>query len=300
MSSETAHLEPFAAAVRDEIWIGGRLTERRLSWGTASFDGETLVATDAADERLLERCNAAFDALAGRIPEDARVRLIAEATSDGVAAHAIIARGPLSVVTTPGRMERDLELLASLDASSGSSDVPVDGPFVWLNGSAAVLLHEAAGHPAEYGHRPLQWPRWLQVTDQGADLLRGDHPPRWRRASFRDLPMRRMSDLLVEQRGAPFDLPPRRVEILLVDSGRYEPLTEEVTVRVSAAVLRDGPAEVRLAPFEIRRPRQAVARALRGADGEAVRYPGVVCSREGQELIVGSSAPAVLTDFTDA
>jgi hypothetical protein len=41
--------------------------------------------------------------------------------------------------------------------------------------------------------------------------------------------------------------------------------------------------------------RQAIARALIGAEGHPQRYPGVICSREGQELFVASHAPVLLT-----
>ena len=50
-----------------------------------------------------------------------------------------------------------------------------------------------------------------------------------------------------------------------------------------------------LAPFQIRVPRERVARAIVGASGEPLRYPGVVCAREGQELVVGSFAPLMIT-----
>jgi hypothetical protein len=35
--------------------------------------------------------------------------------------------------------------------------------------------------------------------------------------------------------------------------------------------------------------------ALIGATGDPIRYPGVICSREGQEIFVGSHAPVMLT-----
>ena len=83
------------------------------------------------------------------------------------------------------------------------------------------------------------------------------------------------------------------IEILLVAGGEYEPLTETVTLRICAANYEGR----RLPPFDIRESREAVARAIVAAEGEPVRYPGVVCSREGQELVVGSFAPVMLTVF---
>jgi hypothetical protein len=50
-----------------------------------------------------------------------------------------------------------------------------------------------------------------------------------------------------------------------------------------------------LAPFDIRVPRDRIARAIACATGEPLRYPGVVCAREGQEVVVGSFAPLMIT-----
>ena len=38
-----------------------------------------------------------------------------------------------------------------------------------------------------------------------------------------------MTTLTASQHHAPFELPERRIEVLLVDGGAYEPLTETVT-----------------------------------------------------------------------
>jgi hypothetical protein len=54
----------------------------------------------------------------------------------------------------------------------------------------------------------------------------------------------------------------------------------------------------RVRPFALHVTRAGVARGLRGAYGRPIRYPGVVCSREGQEVVVGCSAPLLLTEFT--
>jgi hypothetical protein len=106
-----------------------------------------------------------------------------------------------------------------------------------------------------------------------------------------------MVELVARQSGAPFTLPSPRMEVLLVGGGAYEPLTGEVTLHIAAAdVVEDGSVR-RLPPFEILETRDSVARALTGAAGEPVRYPGVVCSTEGQELVVGSSAPIMITAF---
>ena len=284
----------FRTAVRDELWLRGRLAESRLSHGRAIDDERGIVASDARDDALLSACEREMTRLRESARGfDARVRMVAEARrEDGaeeVSATMTVAVAGLSVVTTPEHAARDYELLRTV-ASVAPEGEAIDYrgiPLVWRHGSAAVLLHEAAGHAAEHDHGAADWPRWLSI----------DIPLRMRRATFRDVPLRRMSRVAARQEGAPFELPRRRIEVLLVGGGSYEPLTELVTVRVAAADLVDGESVRRLPPFEIRESRDAVARALAGAEGDPLRYPGVICSREGQELVVGSSAPVVITVF---
>jgi hypothetical protein len=283
-------------ATRDELWSRGRLFEHRLSHGIAFEDERGIVATDERDDALVATCDAAMERLHAHVLDDARVRLVAEATDEGVTSTMTIRIGALSIVTTPEHVEHDVALLR---AAVFADARPVDAtlPIVWLHGSASVLLHEAVGHAAEHGHAPLAWPSWLRVEDEGADLLRGEPPSRLRRATFRDVPLRRMTNLIASQEQAPFAWPEERIEVLLVDGGAYEPLTETVTLHFAAARHVRGERVTPAAPFTIERSRAEVARALRGATGAPLRYPGVICSREGQELVVGSHAPIVLTVF---
>jgi hypothetical protein len=90
-------------------------------------------------------------------------------------------------------------------------------------------------------------------------------------------------------------MPSHRIEVHLVSSGAYEPLTETVTIRASIADLVEDGRRRRLPSFTFHATRQQIARALAGASGNARRYPGVICSREGQELLVGSYAPMLVT-----
>lgn len=279
---------PFAIATRDELWIHGRLVERRLAHGEAIEDERGIRAVDTADALLIAACDTAMDELRACVTPDARVRLVAEACGAELTKTIVVTLAGLSVVTTPEHIAGDVALLRSASASLPIDEsYPRDMPLLWKHGSAAVLLHEAAGHPLEHGQAPLDLPSWLTI----------DVPLRQRRASFKDVPLLRMTDVVARQTNAPFVLPARRIEILLVDGGSYDPLTELVTVRVAAAQLVDSDDVRALAPFTIQEQRATIARSIVGAAGEPIRYPGVICSREGQELVVGSHAPLMLTEF---
>jgi hypothetical protein len=193
-----------------------------------------------------------------------------------------IAIDGISIVTDLDHIDEDLANLRRLLALPKTHDPrPTTNAIVWSNGSASVLLHEAVGHAAEHEHETIAWPSWLRV----------DAPLRLRRASFRDVPLLRMTTLTATQNDAPFDVPEDSVEIHLLAGGAYEPLTETITLDVAVATHRGA----RCAPFTITKTRREVAASLAGARGGPLRYPGVICSREGQELVVGSYAPLVFT-----
>ena len=256
----------FSIAAIDELWLRGTLAERRLTHGRAEQVGNEIVATDARDDVLVAACERAIVALRAAMPGDAeRVRLVAR---NGEATMTIEMNG-ISIVTTPEHVEADMQLLRQPPVPRPLSPVPI----LWHNGSAAVLLHEAIGHPAELDVAPVAWPAWLRV----------DCPISLRRASFSDVPLRRMTRLVASQNGAPFELPSPRIDVHLVRGGAYDPLTDIVTIDVAV------PA------FTIRATRAQIAAAIAGALGEPIRYPGVVCSREGQELVVDSFAPLLVT-----
>ena len=266
----------FSIAAIDELWIRGKLAERRLMHGWAEERGDEIVATDARDEALVDACERAILQLRAVMPSDARVRLVARSDSEPTMTVEI---NGISIVTTPEFVAEDMQLLEGPSpraAGRGWREAPGEGrnlPILWHNGSAAVLLHEAIGHPAELDVPPIAWPAWLRV----------DCPMAMRRASFSDVPLRRMTRVVVSQEDAPFELPERRIDVQLVRGGAYDPLTDIVTI------------DVAVPQFTIRATRAEIAAALLGAQGEPLRYPGVVCSREGQELVVGSFAPLLVT-----
>jgi hypothetical protein len=275
----------FSVATRDELWINGRVFERRLAHGEAVHDERGIHANDAADPALIAACDAAIDELRAFIAPDARTRLVAEANSaEGVTKTIVVAIGNRSVVTTPDHFADDVALLRSVVEGDAK---PRNLPFLWKHGTAAVLLHEAVGHPLEHEQPPVELPPWLTI----------DVPLTLRRASFKDVPLLRMTNVIARQHDAPFTMPTERIEIVLVDGGAYDPLTELVTLRIAAAHLVEGENVRALAPFAIRQTRQAIVRAIVGASGEPLRYPGVICSREGQELVVGSHAPLMLMEL---
>ena len=80
--------------------------------------------------------------------------------------------------------------------------------------------------------------------------------------------------------------PTHFVEVFLVAGGSYDPLTDVVTIDVAVSTA---------GAFTIRKSRAEIAASIAGASGEPIRYPGVICSREGQELAVGSFAPVMIT-----
>jgi hypothetical protein len=276
-------LSEWALASIDESWVGGARAQSRVIHGRARISGRQIVADDARDDALLARSEHAADALRAIAREltAARVRLVTRAATDGDTATMSVTIGGVSLVTDAQHAAADVALLRRFTSMPIAGEAPRDRPLVWRNGSAAVLLHEAIGHANEHGHLPAGWPAWLQV----------DAPLAMRRASFADVPLLRMSTLTAWQRDAPFAAPHDAIDIQLVAGGRYEPLTETVTIHVAVATLGDR----RLAPFTLEWPRAAVALSVAGATGGPIRYPGVVCSREGQELFVASFAPVMVT-----
>ncbi len=292
----------FAIVTRDETQH-----ESRLIHGLAERRGAVIEARDDCDEELRALCELEWNRLRnalGRIREGRWRCVVSASRQDGaVSTTSTISVNllDLSIVTTPPHLGSDYEMLIELASVPPTADAHVrELPLVWRNGSGAVLLHEAAGHAAEHGHAPAGWPSWLRVLDESeqgtADLTRGEPPMAMRRQSFTDVPMRRMTSVRVEA-GLDRQIPARRIDVLLIAGGRYEPLTETVTVFVSAADLVDGDRSVRLRPFVIESPRAAVAGALRGSTGGVRRYPGVICSKEGQELFAASHAPDLVTEF---
>jgi hypothetical protein len=269
----------FAIASRDQLWLRGTLIESRLMHGIATQRGDSIDASDARDERLVRACDVALDEARASVAalRDARVRVVLRATRENevesVETTMTVAIDRVSVVTTPSNALSDYELLHC--ARNGAA--PLRGAIVWRNGSAAVLLHEAFGHATEHDAEPLAWPSWLSI----------DAPLMLRRETFRDVPLLRMTHLIARQTNAPFALPVEYIEVQLIAGGGYDPLTDIVTIDV--AVSSAG-------PFTIRRSRVEVAASLAGASGEPIRYPGVICSREGQELYVASHAPVMITD----
>src|SRR3954453_7900475 len=266
----------FAIASRDELWLRGALVESRLMHGVAMQRGDSIEASDARDERLVRRGDSAIEETRATVAAvgDARVRIVVRATQDDqVETTMTIGIGGVSVVTTPPNALADYELLHRV--RNGSA--PLRGAIVWLHGSGAVLLREAFGHASEHDAAPLAWPSWLSI----------DAPLVSRRETFRDVPLMRMTHLIAMQTNAPFALPDERIEVQLIAGGGYDPITDIVTIDVAVSTA---------GPFTIRRSRAAIAASITGAFGEAVRYPGVICSREGQELYVASHAPVMITD----
>ena len=264
----------FAHAVREELWSRGRLLESRLSHGEAHEDGQGIVATDARNDDYVAAAERELDRLRDAMPEGFTVRLVAESGTEGTTGTMTVRHGALSVVTTPAYIREDVELLRS--AGVPPAGEAASRRLFWSNGSAAVLLHELIGHPLEHGVQPSNLPSWLHL----------DIPLAMRRATFRDIPLLRMQHVRASQTNAPFEANDDPVTITLIDGGSYDPLTDVVTLDIAASSI---------GAFTLQEPRGRFV--LTGARGEPARYPGVICSREGQELVVGSYAPEMLTEL---
>ena len=130
-----------------------------------------------------------------------------------------------------------------------------------------MLFHEAIGHPAERGLVP-RLPEWLTVEDSpsSGELVRityddvgqavstktlsgGERPAALRRWSHRDVPARRMTNLVARGSGPTRKLPDTRIDALLAADGWWDPATDTLGVRVVAADLVDGPHRRPLEPF---------------------------------------------------
>ena len=274
---------------RDESWLLDRrmVVESKLIHGIADRRGDAIDARDDLDEKLLALC----DQESNRVREElarlreGRARAVVSAENDGEVTSTIrLALRDLSLVTTVDDLVSDHALLQDLARAVPSQDIEYrSAPLLWRNGSAAVLMHEAVGHS---GHDITK--SWLRVEV--------DHATR--QQSFSDVPLRRMKNVRVFCVEAAFSPPSSPyIEVLLVAGGRYDALNDRVSLSISAANLVDGDTKVRLRPFEIEEPRETIERALIAGEAEVHRYPGVICSSEGQNVYVGSYAPNLVTDF---
>lgn len=192
----------------------------------------------------------------------------------------------------------------------------LDGlPLLFLSGSGGVLVHEIAAHPLIAGHQLPHLPEWLTITDdpsipglgflgarddcgrptRPARIHLGEIPAALRRSSFRDVPLPRMSSLVVEG-SAPCEIPDDRIEIHLIEHGAWDPDRDVITLNVQRADVLVGGVQRPAPRFTIEASRTVLARALSGARGRPVSYPGVICSEEGQRVPVGTRSVDLLLE----
>jgi len=229
----------------------------------------------------------------------------------------VLSASELSIVATPESLTTDLRLLTELSARERSLRIDPDSlPIAWRNGSAAVLFHESIGHPAERGLLAPSIPPWLRVADTpasgelvcmtvddigtkvgAADLTAGEPPAAFRRWSYRDVPARRLTNLVVSTTGTPLAaLPDTRIDVLLASDGWWDPATDSIGVRVVAADLVEAGRTTPVEPFVYSTSREELFPLLAGWFGSATRHPGVLCGDEGVSLPVGSVSPGILTE----
>lgn len=283
----------FAIVTRDELVSleRQRVVESRLIHGVAQQDGDRIEARDDRDDELLAICDAESQrvraALAKLPAGTARAVVSARRTNGDTSVSAVItiAMNDVSIVTTPQYIDEDYKRLARWE--TGETACPRDVAFVWKNGSGSVLFHEAIGHASESTPSAVTWPDWFHVEIPRASF----------RASFTDVPLDRMTAVRVTHSFQRASLPQPRVEVFLVGGGRYEPLTDTISMSITIASLVDRDRAIALQPFTIVATRSEIARGLIAAAGEPRRYPGVICSKEGQEAFVASHAPDLITRF---
>ncbi len=259
-----------------------------------------------------------------RLPDNITARVLARSSistgGDDVHIETIsaigLSAGEFRVIASPESLEADARFVADLARREHRQATVEEGlPIAWFNGSGAVLLHEAIGHPAERSLFVEDLPDWLQVDDDpnagslvrlqyddtgrqiGLSMMSHREPPAAiRRWSHRDVPMRRLTNLVSRGSGDPLSaLPSTRIDVLLVGHGHWDSRSDEVAVRVAAADLVDGTHRTAVAPFVFRAPRLALPSMLAGWFGELTRHPGVLCGEEGVTLPVGSTSVGLLT-----
>jgi len=219
-----------------------------------------------------------------------------------------------SIVTAPPTLDEDVSGLSRIDPPCDGSELEYQAfPMRWRAGSAGVLLHEAIGHRSLHSESSGPWPAWIEVFDDPSlpgpgrlpiddtgtstecrNLCRGQVPSARRREDYRQLPIPRMTNLVVAQSNAPFELPKRRIDILHAHEGGYDPLTDEIRIIVTGTAVENDERS-RPVRFEIRESHRAIASALEGARGAPVRFPGILCAEEGQRVPTGCWAPEILT-----
>ena len=329
----------YASTIRDEVWIaaGGDLTkvsersEKGLAHTKHRAESVEIEATDsfAGFDAIEAEIESAIGSdvtplvsdIAARTGRPLRIRIVRLARKV-IADRVHDLRSEQLLVLSAGSSRSIVTRVDEVDGFRDLLETPEEPPIQlenyrsqfleWSDGSAAVLMHEAVGHPAEQGRTDVTWPEWLSVSDRPSRLSpRGIDdcgvrtrdseltvPPvslAWRRSSFRDAPLRRMSSISVAAHGVIALVPSERVRIRLISGGRYDGLSDMVTLGISAAELVTGRQVIPLSPFTIREKRATVARSLMGQCGPESAYPGVACFDEGQRLFVESRACAILT-----
>lgn len=187
-----------------------------------------------------------------------------------------------------------------LSAAAAPPDEVSRLPILFRNGTGAVVAHETLGHPSELAPSPMRLA--FEVHDQpgetlfdrdfddvgnrleAADLGLGEQPRAFRASDWRQVPIRRMTNLVVTARDAA-RAPMRHLAIDLIESATVK--DDVVHLRIAGASVVDETTQRRTGGFTLSFPRYSFA-DFQPASIETSTYPGVVCSAEGQRAPVGS------------
>lgn len=316
----------FASSTAEEVRLlradEVRVVEQRLEHGRAMSrwsNGWRIEATDVLRERvpdhlqLTEEDVAWLTAVATQRTEARPVRneflvtttarrrvVVNESGAFRAEDHVSTVRHGQSVVTCAGSELG--ALLARLQQERGEPHLPTPSlPLVFTNGSGAVLLHECIGHASEEGIFTPSLPFAvfdapaavddIGCSPQPADL-RTSAPLGWRRWSFRDVPLRRMTSLVIDAAPAA-ERPDRYIDVDEVEEGTFDSLSGTATLLVRSAAEVTPSGRTTLIPFELTVSRDSLWQRLSIAGTAAVERT-VICSARGQRAPVHSSCPDLL------
>lgn len=201
--------------------------------------------------------------------------------------------------------------LAGLDQpGTVAIDSPAEQALRFVEGTAALIFHELAGHGSlnetsrlARSVRVVDEPRALDGTERALDdagqpararSLLDTGTAQFRRASFLDTPIPRMFSLTVEPLESGSTDARDAVVITRISEGRYDERRASGSWRVAEShSLLDGELRA-LSPWWLTLTNAELERRLVAVSGEPRSHPPILCSDQGQRLPVLHAGPDML------